>query len=95
MQIIKTLKEVALDKLSATEGVELDLTANLTNSEQFRAIMESHAHSHLGSDYITGRVDLLKRLTCSYEGRHRSDIVAIGKGFDDNRFFGRPTDGDE
>lgn len=75
--------------MSATEGVELDLTANLTSSEQFRAIMESHAHSNLGSEYITSRVDLLKRLTCSYEGRHRSDIVAIGKGYDDGKFFGR------
>ena len=79
MQIMKTLKETAIDKLSATEGKELDISANITNPGQFDAILESHAHSHLGSKYVIDRCDLLKRLTNSYMGRYRTDIVTIGQ----------------
>ena len=79
VQIIKTLKETAVDKLSATEGKELDISANLTSADQFAVILESHAHSHLGSTYVIERCDLLKRLTNSYHGRFRTDIVEIGK----------------
>lgn len=77
--MLKTLKETAIDKLSATEGKELDISANLTDPGQFDAILESHAHSHLGSKYVIDRCDLLKRLTNSYQGRYRSDIVQIGQ----------------
>ncbi len=80
--IVKTLKESALDKLSATGGKELDISANLTDPGQFEAILESHAHSQLGSTYVIERCDLLKRLTNSYGGRFRSDIVEIGKAPD-------------
>ena len=79
MQILKTLKETAIDKLSATEGKDLDISANLTSADQFDAILESHAHSHMGSKYVIDRCDLYKRLTISYMGRFRNDIVAIGQ----------------
>lgn len=79
MQVLKTLKETAIDKLSATEGKELDISANLTNPKQMNAILESHAHSHLGSRYVIDRCDLLKRLTNSFDGRFRTDIVTIGQ----------------
>lgn len=81
MQIVQTLKEVALDKLCVTSGEALDMTANITDTAQFRAILESHAHSELGSTYVRRRIELLERLTCAYKGRHRSDIVAIGGGY--------------
>lgn len=80
MEILKTLKETIVDNLSATEGKALDISANITAPEQLNAIMEAHAHSHLGSAYVIDRIDLLKRLTNSYQGRYRSDLVEIGKG---------------
>lgn len=80
MQLLKTLKETAIDKLSATEGKDLDISANLTHPDQIGVILESHAHSMLGSEYVIDRCDLYKRLTVSYMGRYRSDIVTIGTG---------------
>lgn len=80
MELLKTLKETAIDSLSATEGKELDISSNLTGPNQIDAILESHAHSHLGSTYVIDRCDLMKRLTNSYMGRFRSDIIAIASG---------------
>lgn len=78
-EIIKGLKEESLDRLSVTHGAELDLTANFTSPEQIMAVMEMHAHAYLGSAYVRDRCELLERLTCSFGGRHRTDIVDIGK----------------
>lgn len=77
--IIKGLKEESLDRLSVTRGPELDLTANFSDPSQIQAVLEMHAHSYLGSDYVRDTCELLERLTCSYGGRHRTDIVEIGK----------------
>lgn len=77
--IIKGLKEQSLDRLSVTHGAELDLTANFTSPDQISAVMEMHAHAYLGSNYVRDRCELLERLTASYMGRHRTDIVEIGK----------------
>lgn len=78
VQIIQTLKETALDKLGATEGEDLDISCNLTSSRQADAIMEAHAHQSLGCEYVKGRVDLLKRLTKSYQSRYTDQVVQIG-----------------
>lgn len=72
-----------MEKLCVTEGEALDMTANITDSRQFAAILESHAHSELGSTYVRRRIELLERLTCAYKGRHRSDLVAIGRGYNE------------
>lgn len=90
MELLKTLKEQCVDKLSFTGGKELDLSANLTSGNQMRAILECHAHSYLGSRYVKDRCELLERLTCSYMGRHRTDVVEIGKSGGQDGFFGGP-----
>lgn len=77
--ILKGLKEISLDKLSVTGGKELDITSCFTSGDQIEFVMEAMAHSYLGSRYITERKELLERLTCSYGGRHRTDVVDIGK----------------
>ena len=87
-EIWKGLKEQTIDKLSVTGGRELDLTANLTSGKQMRYIMQAHAHQYLGSKYIRDRCELLERLTCSYQGRHRTDLVDVGKSGKDNDFGG-------
>lgn len=93
MELIQTLKEQALDKLCVTEGEALDETANITDAGQFKAILESHAHQQLGSTYVRRRIELLERLTCAYNGRHRSDIVAIGSSIGDDGTYGQLAPG--
>lgn len=87
-EILKGLKEQALDKLSVTGGKEMDLTANFNSGGQIRAILELQAHECLGSKYVKERKELLERLTCSYNGTHRSNIVDIGKTGMMNNDFG-------
>lgn len=79
MQIIENLKEASVKRLSTTSGEELDITGNLTHPMQIDAIMEMQAHAALGSKYIVEKKELYQRLTCSYGGRHRSDVVEIAK----------------
>lgn len=79
MQELKTVKEQAIDHLAITDGNELDITCNLTSPEQMHIVLESEAHSVLGSKYIGRTTERLLRLTNSYGARHRSDIVEIAK----------------
>lgn len=82
MELIESVKESAIRHLSVTEGVDLEITSNLTSSGQVDAVLECLAHSYLGSKYVIQRKDMLLRLTDSFQGRHRSDIVEIGKASD-------------
>ena len=94
MEILKGLKEISLDRLSVISGKELDITSCFTNGDQIDFVMEAMAHSYLGSRYITERKELLERLTCSYQGRHRTDVVDIGKSvnLNDNLIAPGPVD---
>lgn len=79
VQILENLKEASVKRLSTTAGDELDITSNLTHPMQIEAIMEMQAHAALGSRYIVEKKELYQRLTCSYQGRHRTDVVDIAK----------------
>lgn len=79
MEEIKTLKEQAIDHLSATEGKELDLTCNLSSPAQMQIILEAEAHAILGNEFILRYTERMLRLTNSYMARHRQDIVEISK----------------
>lgn len=79
MEILRTVKEQAIDHLTVTEGNELDITCNITSSEQVLIVLESEAHSALWSRYIPQCTERLLRLTNSVGGRHRSDLVEIAK----------------
>ena len=80
---LKTVKEQAIDHLSTIDGPELDLTCNLTSSEQIKIVLESEAHTVLGSSYIRKRTERMLRLTNGYQARHRTDIVEITKARSD------------
>ena len=75
----KTLKDRIVKKLTRTEGKELDITCNITHSNQVDLFVEEMGYRYLGSDYITERANMLKRLTCSFQARNRQDLVEIGK----------------
>lgn len=75
----KSLKDKIVKKLTRTHGEELDITCNITHSSQIDLFVEEMGYRFLGSEYITQRADMLKRLTCSYQARNRQDLVEIGK----------------
>lgn len=79
MQELRTIKEQAIDHLSTIDGEELDLTCNITSSQQLHAVMESEAHTILGSVYIRKYTERLLRLTGGFQARHRQDLVEIAK----------------
>lgn len=78
-ELIKTVKEQAIDHLVITEGNELDISCNITSSEQVLIVLESEAHKVLGSQYIQHCTERMLRLTNSYMARHRQDLVEIAK----------------
>ena len=88
MEILKSLKEQCVEKLTEVRGEELQIACNLTNGKQMKYILESHAHAYLGSDYVKSRCELLERLTISYQGRGRTDLVDVGKSGADDTFIG-------
>lgn len=79
MQELRTVKEQAIDHLSTTDGAELDISCNLTSAQQMQLVLESEAHTMLGSSYYRMTTERMLRLTNSYGARHRSDIVEIAK----------------
>lgn len=79
MEILKTLKEQCVDRLCETKGEALQIGCNLSSGRQMGYILQSHAHAYLGSSYITSRCEMLERLTISYQGRGRTDLVEVGK----------------
>lgn len=78
MDIIKTFREIALERISKTEGKDLEISCNLTTSSQFGLIVESYAHSVLGSTYTSDEKDLYLRITKGYNANYTSDVVKIG-----------------
>ncbi len=78
MQEEQSLKDRIVEKLTNTNGAELDVTCNLTNSKQIELFTEEIGFKELGSEYIIKRADMYKRLTCSFQGKARDDLKAIG-----------------
>lgn len=76
---VQGLRDKIVGKLTATSGEELEVSCNLTSNKQMDLFVEEMALTYLGSKYVTARADMLKRLTCSFQGRGRTDLVDIGK----------------
>ena len=81
VEIFKDFQEVCLDHLTVTRGEELELTANITNPKQLDLVMMGNVYGANGlrSRYFTQQKESMLRLTCSFNGRARSDITEIGK----------------
>lgn len=77
---IKTLKDRCVDALQYTTGDLLQISANLQSTQQFNVILEAQAHAKLGSRYVPDRAETMLRLSDSYKGKMRDDIVKIGAG---------------
>lgn len=78
MEILQSTREKIVTRLTPTEGRDLDIMCNLTSQGQASIFLEELGYSTLGSRYIIERSNMLKRLTCAYQGRARSDLRDIG-----------------
>jgi uncharacterized protein (UPF0371 family) len=78
MQEEQSLRDRIVEKLTNIKGAELEVTCNLTHNKQIELFTEEMGFKELGSDYIIERANMYKRLTCSFQGRARDDLKAIG-----------------
>ena len=76
---IKQSKDVCIDRLSSTQGSELDIMANINSNQQMNAVMLGFVGAALNSKYCVGRTEMLLRLTVSWKGRGRDDLASIGR----------------
>ena len=76
---LKQSKDVCIDKLTSTTGVDLEITANLTSQGQIEAVMQGYVSAALNSHYGVSQYQMLLRLTDSWRGRCRDDLTGIGK----------------
>lgn len=76
---LKQSRDVCIDKLTSVDGVDLEITANITNASQVKAIMQGYVGIALNSKFGKDQFQMLLRLTDSWHGRCRSDLTEIGK----------------
>lgn len=76
---LKQSKDVCIDKLTSTEGKDLEIMANLTSPAQLNAILMGFTAQALNSKYGYLESQLLLRTSCSWKGRARDDLTGIGK----------------
>lgn len=75
---IKTAQEKCIEELTQIEGIKLEASANLCNSSQIAMMQEGYIYKKLRSKYVPDKVEYYLRLTLSYQGRLRDDLVRIG-----------------
>lgn len=76
---IEQTRDTVVRWLTRTQGEELEITANLTNTSQLAAVLEGLVAKSLGSRIGSEQSDMLLRLTISMRGRGRDDLTNIGK----------------
>lgn len=86
---IKQTQDICVERLTTTDGRGLQIMANIASPAQINAMLEGHIYAFLGSRYIPDRTEMLLRLTVSYQGRGRDDLVTIARssavqGFNSN-----------
>ena len=75
---LKQSKDICIDKLTSTTGVDLEIMSNLTSNNQIYSVMESLCYSYLGSKYVMARNETLLRLSVGWQARGREDLKSIG-----------------
>lgn len=76
---IQQSRDTIIQKLTSTEGRELEITANLTSAAQISAVMQGYVAAQLNSSYGVQQYQMLLRLTDSWRGRCRDDLTGIGR----------------
>lgn len=75
----KQTKDICVEKLTSTEGKDLEIMANLTAPSQVNAVMEGYIGMALNSQFMKEQYQMLLRLSVSWQGRGRDDLTGIGK----------------
>lgn len=76
---IQQSRDICIKKLTSTNGVDLEITANITSSSQINAVLQGYVAAQLHSSYGVNQYQMLLRLTDSWRGRCRDDLTGIGK----------------
>lgn len=76
--IIEQTQDTCVRKLTVTNGIDLELMANLSHPSQVNAILEGFVDMQLGSEFGIALMETLLRLSCSMNGRARDDLKEIG-----------------
>lgn len=76
---LKQSKDVCIEKLTSTSGLDLEITANLRSASQVEAVMMGYISGALNSKYGVRQYQMLLRSSCSWQGRCRDDLTGIGK----------------
>lgn len=76
---IKQSRDVCIEKLTSTKGLDLEITANLRSPGQAEMVMMGYVGMALGSKYCANKYQMMLRLSCSMYGRCRDDLTGIGK----------------
>ena len=79
MEIFKTFRQYAIEVLSKLKGEELQISANLTSPDQLDYLLESHAHSVLGAEFVIEETDMYLRLTKSYNSKYSEYVSQIAQ----------------
>ena len=77
MEVYQT-RDLCVDKLTSTTGVDLEIMSNITSGAQIAAVMEGYIAQTLSSRYGMARYEMLLRLTVSHNARGRDDLRGIG-----------------
>lgn len=77
--IAKQTKDICVEKLTSTEGKDLEIMANLTSPGQINAVMEGYIGMFFNSKFMENQYQMLLRLSVSWQGRGRDDLTGIGK----------------
>lgn len=75
---IKTAKEKCIEELTQIDGKKLQSSAYLVSSSQINLMLEGFIYSELKSEYVPRKMENYLRLTLSFQGRLREDLVRIG-----------------
>lgn len=76
---LKQSKDVCIDKLTSTQGLDLEIMANIVNPGQLQAVLMGFTSKALNSKFGYDESQMLLRLTCAWRGRARDDLTGIGK----------------
>lgn len=76
---IQQSKDTCIEKLTSVEGVDLEITCNLTHQNQMGSVMEGYICKALNVGYGVAKYQMLLRLTDGWKGRCRDDLTGIGK----------------
>jgi len=81
VEFLKEFQEVCIDKMAATHGEELEISAYLTDPDQLDLVLEGYMYGKNGfnSKYVYGRNETYLRLSKSFAGNFNNGLVQIGK----------------